>query len=93
MICNTLHNQLIICSIRVALFWIFLLKKSKGISREDIIGNSVMMWTSIEVLNLNYFPEYHKELHQCLGRSGIEDQNIFLLALPYWVFIYTFRYY
>ena len=91
MICKTQHNQLIICSSSVALFWIFLLKRLEGISIEDIIGNGVMLWTSIEVLKLKYIPEDYEELHQCLGRSGIEYQNIFLIAPPYWVFISNFR--
>ena len=39
-----------------------MLKNLEGISGKDILVNRVMMWTIIEVINLKYFFEYHKEL-------------------------------
>ena len=56
----------------VALFLLFLPKHPKGLNGKDILGHGAMMWTSLEILPLKYLFGEHKELQQCLGRSGLE---------------------
>ena len=52
-----------------------MIKNTKGLSGEEIIGHIVVMWTSTEIMPLKYLHKNNEELQQCLGTYGLEDQN------------------
>ena len=52
--CHTLPGYFVVSHSIVAFLLVFLIEILKGISGKGILGNSVMLCTSLEVIPLNY---------------------------------------
>ena len=52
-----------------------MMKNTKGLSGEEIIGHRVMMRTSPEIMPLKYLHKDDEELQQGLCTYGLEDQD------------------
>ena len=74
--CQTLHDQFIIIHSLVTISLVFMLKNSKGLSVKDILGISVTLCNSFDVLPFNNIIEEHEELQQCLVNYSIEDWDV-----------------
>ena len=69
--CQTLHGQLVVSCILVAILQVFMLKTLKDLYGKDIIGNIIMLWNRCEVPPFKNILEEQEELQQCLDTYGL----------------------